>query len=86
MRYVKIGDSYFNPMRIDRIKAAAEKNVNSYIPIVKVYLVGKTFHYDATDLDMHLVPMEFDEEWAALGAADAMAEMVRKDIEGALNG
>lgn len=82
MRFAKIGDSYFNPMRIDRIKAAAEKNVNVYRPIVKVYLTGKTFYYDAADLGV-IVP-EFEDEWAALGAADAMAETVMQEIEWAL--
>ena len=82
MKYVKIGDSFFNPMRIDRIKGAAEKNVNTYKPIVKVYLTGKTFYYDAMDLGV-AVP-EFDEEWAALGCADAMAEKVVQAVNEAL--
>jgi hypothetical protein len=85
MRYVKIGDSYFNPQRIDRIKGAAEVDVNRYKPIVKVYLTGKTFYYDAVDLGLEAGPLtEFEDEWVALGAADAMAETVVQSINEAL--
>lgn len=82
MEYVKIGDSHFNPMRIDRIKGAALNNVNTYTPIVKVYLTGKTFYYDSKDLGLD-VP-DFEDEWAALGAADAMAVIVVADVNNAL--
>lgn len=82
MRYVKIGDAYFNPMRVERIKAAARNDGGKYTPIIKVCLPKKTFYFEP--LDLGLEALTFDEGWAAMGTADAMAVMVVEALDEAL--
>ena len=84
MRFVKIGDFYFNPTKIERIKAFAELEANSYKPLVKVYVPGKTFYFNAEDLGLPVIPCTA--RYEAMGGADAMAERVVQAVEDALNG
>ena len=82
MRFVKIGDSYFNPMRVERIKPAARNDGGKYTPIVKVCLPKKTFYFEP--LDLGLGALTFEEGWAAMGTADAMAVKIVEAVEEAL--
>ena len=79
MRYVKIKDTYFNPMRIDRIEPDVDFTSGFHKPVVRVHTPGWMFTYDAFDLGFD-VP-RCDEKWEALGIADAMVENVIKELE-----
>jgi hypothetical protein len=82
MRFIKIGDSYFNPMRIEQIESSIEVDYGKYKPIVVVHLTERAVNYDAMDLGFCL--LEFNERWEALGFADAMVAKVVSLIEEAL--
>lgn len=82
MRLVLIGHSYFNPMRIDRIRADVETEAGMFTPIVKVYLQGKTFHFNGDDLGMR--SYWYAEELDARTRADTMLHKVLNAIHEAL--
>lgn len=82
MCYVKIGDSYFNPMQIDRIKPETVPVGGKHKPVVKVYTKGWALSFDAIDLGLNVPACDLELE--ALGVADAMAAKVVADVNEAL--
>ena len=83
MRFVKIGDKYYNPTRIDRIEPDVYKIDGHYVPNVEVWIDGIEHTLHGYDLGRDLP--EFTEKWEALGVADAMAEKVVAKVNEALN-
>ena len=83
MRFVKIGYTYFNPMRIECIKPYVYKIVEEYVPNVEVWIDGKAHFIERHDLDIDLP--ECTEIWEAQGAADAIVARVVDMVNEALN-
>ena len=84
MRFVKIGDIYFNPMQIELIKPDVYKIDSKYVPNVEVWTDGKAHSFEGGALDLQ-VPDCFD-KWEALGIADAMTEKVVSAVNEAMGG
>lgn len=82
MRYVKIGDSYFNPLRIDRIKAEVDPIAKKFRPAVQVVCPGGMYYFSGIDLGMSVPDCE--ERYVALGIADAMVDKVVASVNEAL--
>lgn len=82
MSFVKIGDTYFNPRRIDYIKPDVYKIDSEYVPNVEVWIDGKEHTIELKDLDRDLPTLK-DKSYA-LGVADAMAAQVVSMVNEAL--
>ena len=74
MRFVKIGHSWFNISRIERIRGDSQADGGRYIPIVKVYLQGKTFYFDCEDIGIE--PRYYFKEEDAYTFSETMVEKV----------
>jgi hypothetical protein len=83
MRFVKIGDNYYNPQRIDYIQPNTYKHEN-FLPVVEVWIDGKA--HAITGSDVGLDSPVCNEPWEALGIADAMVEKVVAMVNEALGG
>ena len=81
MSFVKIGDTYFNPRRIDYIEPLAIGGC-PYEPYVRVCVGGKQLAFNAHDFDIDLSELETKAE--ALGVADAMVAKVVSMVNEAL--
>lgn len=84
VKFVKIGHSYFNPMRIDRIRADVTEEAGLYTPIVKVYLPGKAFYFDVKDVFDDDDVRSYDTRDTAMAYATPMVREVRDAINKAL--
>ena len=82
MRFVKIGHSWFNPTRIDRIRADTETDGGLYKPVVKIYLQAKTFYFEGDEIGMK--SYYYAEECDAKIRAETMLHKVLTDILEAL--
>lgn len=82
MRFVKIGDTYFNPQRINYIEPLAI-GTDPYEPFIRVNIGANSLVFTAQDLGLDLP--ECTERWEALGVADAMAERAVDIVNEALN-
>lgn len=82
MRFVKIGDTYYNTGRIDYIKPDVYKIDNHYVPNVEVWIDGKEHTILLADLGFDMP--ECAEKMEALGIADAMAQKIAEKVNEAL--
>ena len=82
MCFVKIGDTYFNTMRIDYIKPDVYKIDDQYVPNVEVWIDGREHTIELADLGLDFP--ECKGKWEALGVADAMVETVVAKVNEAL--
>ena len=81
MRFVKIGDTYFNPVKIECIEPRAI-GTNPYEPYVYVCTTCQSHGFNAHDLGFD-IPV-CTEKLVALGVADAMVATVVDIVNEAL--
>ena len=82
MRFVKIGDTYFNPMRITLVTTNDYLITTQRIPGVEVWTDGHKFGVEGKDLGLDI--QECTELWEAQGIADAMMAKVVAMVNEAL--